>query len=91
MPDVVPDGLLFDGDGGLLITCYQPNSIFRLSPDGSCSLLLHDPQAMLLSMPTNAAWLADGRLAIANLGGWHVSAVDVPFTPSRVEALPFLP
>jgi sugar lactone lactonase YvrE len=91
MPDEVPDGLLFDGDGGLLITCYQPNAVFRLSPEGSCALLLHDPRAMLLSMPTNAAWLADGRLLLANLGGWHLSAVATPFPPSRAEALPFLP
>lgn len=91
MPDEVPDGLLFDGDGGLLITCYQPNAVLRLSPDGSCALLLHDPQAMLLSMPTNAAWLTDGRLLLANLGGWHLSAVATPFPPSRAEPLPFLP
>jgi sugar lactone lactonase YvrE len=91
MPDEVPDGLLFDGGGGLLITCYQPNAVFRLMPDGSCSLLLHDPQAILLSMPTNAAWLLDGRLLLANLGGWHLSAVSVPFPSSRVEPLSFLP
>lgn len=91
MPHEVPDGLLFDGDGGLLITCYQPNAVFRLTPAGSCSLLLHDPQAMLLSMPTNAAWLDDGRLLLSNLGGWHLSAVAVPFPPSPVETLPFLP
>jgi sugar lactone lactonase YvrE len=90
MPDEVPDGLLFDGEGGLLITCYQPNAVFRLTPDGACSLLLHDPQAMLLSMPTNGAWLADGRLLLANLGGWHLSAVAVPFPQSRAKALPFL-
>jgi hypothetical protein len=46
---------------------------------------------MLLSMPTNGAWLTDGRLLLANLGGWHLSAVAVPFPPSRAEALPFLP
>lgn len=91
MPDEVPDGLLFDGHGGLLVTCYQPNAVFRLAQDGSCSLLLHDSQAILLSMPTNGAWLADGRLVLANLGGWHLSAVAVPFPPSRSEALPFLP
>ena len=91
MPDEVPDGLLFDGDGGLLITCYQPNAVFRLTPDGSCSLLLHDAQAMLLSMPTNGAWLADGRLLLANLGGWHLSAVAVPFPPLRGGPSPFLP
>jgi gluconolactonase len=91
MPDEVPDGLLFDGDGGLLITCYQPNAVFRFTPDGSCSLLLHDAQAMLLSMPTNGAWLADGRLLLANLGGWHLSAVAVPFPPLRGGPLPFLP
>lgn len=91
MPNEVPDGLLFDGEGGLLITCYQPNAVFRLQPDGTSSLLLHDPQAMLLSMPTNAAWLADGRLLLANLGGWHLSAVEVPFAPSRTETLPFMP
>jgi sugar lactone lactonase YvrE len=91
MPGEVPDGLLFDGNGGLLITCYQPNAIYRLDPNGDCSLELRDDLAQLLSMPTNGAWLHDGRLLLANLGGWHVSAVDVPYpaaTPAPVHFRP---
>jgi gluconolactonase len=81
MPNAVPDGVLFDGDGGLLITCYQPNSVYRWVEGVGLTELVHDPQAMVLSMPTNGAWLEDGRLGLANLGGWHLSAVRVPFSP----------
>ncbi|HAN70860.1 MAG TPA: hypothetical protein DCQ36_04625 [Actinobacteria bacterium] len=91
MPGEVPDGLLFDGDGGLLITCYQPNAVYRLDPGGDVTLELRDDLAQLLSMPTNGAWLHDGRLLLANLGGWHVSAVDVPYPASTPAPRSFRP
>lgn len=78
MPSAVPDGVLFDGDGGLLITCYQPNSVFRWVEGQGLTEFITDPEAMLLSMPTNGDWLPDGRLVLANLGGWHIAAVRVP-------------
>ena len=85
MPGEVPDGILFDGNGALLITCYQPNSVYVLRPSGGWDLLLHDPLAQVLSMPTNGAWFPDGRLGLANLGGWHLAAVATPLraAPSR--------
>lgn len=86
MPGRVPDGLLFDGAGGLLVTCYQPNAVFRLSPDGRCELLVEDPEAQVLSMPTNGAWAPDGQLLLANLGGWHLATVPVPFPPAAPTA-----
>jgi gluconolactonase len=91
MPDAVPDGLLFDGDGGLLITCYQPNAVYRLDPGGDLTLELRDDLAQLLSMPTNGAWLHDGRLLLANLGGWHVSAVNMPYSASPSAPRNFRP
>lgn len=81
MADQVPDGVLFDGDGGVLITCYQPNSVFRLDPTGQLTELVTDRQAMVLSMPTNGCWLPDGRLGLANLGGWHLAAVTTGLRP----------
>lgn len=90
LPGQVPDGLLFDGTGALLVTFYQPNSVYRLTVDGAWELLLHDPLAQSLAMPTNAAWLADGRLGLANLGGWHLAAVPVPFPPTTPAPVPFL-
>jgi len=90
MPGEVPDGILFDADGNLLVTCYQPNSVYLLTTDGSWQLLLHDPLAQELSMPTNGAWLHDGRLGLANLGGWHLAAVTTPLKPAHPVPVSFL-
>lgn len=90
MPGEVPDGLLFDGDGALLVTCYQPNSVYRLTVDGTWQLLLTDPLAQMLAMPTNGAWLHDGRLGLANLGGWHLAAVTTPLKPAPSAPTTFL-
>src|SRR4051812_3525215 len=30
----VPDGLAFDDAGGVLVSCYRPDSVYRLAPDG---------------------------------------------------------
>src|SRR5215212_6051648 len=39
----VPDGLAFDDEGGLLVSCYRPDRIYRLGADGALTILAEDP------------------------------------------------
>ena len=71
----VPDGLAFAADGRLIIACYKPDGVYVGHPDGRVELLCEDPTGELLCRPTNAA-LHGGRLYLANLGGWHITALD---------------
>lgn len=73
----LPDGLAFDAAGRLIVACYEPSRLLRLSPDGRWTeVLIEDPTAHLLCHPTNVAF--DGRtLYTANLGRWHLTAIDM--------------
>jgi len=73
--DTVPDGLAFDVAGRLYISCYTPDSIFVVEPDGSSELFAHDWSGQTLQAPTNIAFIGEGLelLATANLCGWHVN------------------
>ena len=74
IPDTVPDGLAFDREGNLYISCYTPSQIYRLTPDGDLALLAEDRRHTTLSSPTNIAF--GGRdlstLLVASLGRWHL-------------------
>lgn len=74
----IPDGLAFDAEGGLWISCWQPNRILRLAPDGTLVTVIDDWSGIHLLTPTNIAFAGDELdvLAIASLGGWVVSAID---------------
>ena len=76
----VPDGLAFDTDGFLCVSCYGDNHIWRVSPLGKKSLFASDPSSILLNRATNAAFSGPGRhtLFIANLGGWHIAKIKAP-------------
>ena len=78
LPETCPDGIAFDIAGNLYITCYAPNTIYRLSPGGTLSTFIHDWEAHTLSNPTNIAFGGkDNRtLFIANLGRWHISCLQ---------------
>jgi sugar lactone lactonase YvrE len=77
LPGQVPDGIAFSAQGQLYVSFYQPNLVGRLTDEGALETVLFDPEAQVLSMPTNIAFLPDGRLIIANLGGWHIAASEV--------------
>ena len=72
----VPDGLAFDADGSLFISCYEPSRIYRWKAGGSLELLIEDGTATTLAHPTNMARKGDS-LFTANLGRWHISHVDL--------------
>jgi hypothetical protein len=61
----------------LLISCYRPDAIFVGHPNGKTELLFEDPTGDMLNQPTNIA-LRDGQLYVANLGGWHIAAINTP-------------
>jgi sugar lactone lactonase YvrE len=79
----LPDGIAFDGAGNLVVACYEPSRLLRISPDGGqIKVLVGDDTAHVLCHPTNIAF-AENRLFTANLGRWHLSeiAVDIGAPP----------
>jgi len=88
----LPDGLAFDAAGGLLISCYTPDVIFRLVPGGELETLAEDWTRLRLASPTNVAFFGPGldRLAVACLGRWHLAecAPPHPGLPLRRPADP---
>ena len=79
LPKTVPDGLAFDTAGNLYVTCYAPNRIYRVDPDGRVDLLLDDWEAHTLSNPTNIAFGGPhfDQLFASNLGRWHLTRIDL--------------
>ena len=78
----VPDGIAFTEEGGAVISCYRPDRIYYLSPDGSLDVLAEDPQGTLLAAPTNVCFVGDDRssLVSANLGRWHLTLLETGLT-----------
>ena len=79
LPNTVPDGVAFDAEGNLYVSCYRPDHIYRYTPSGKLELLADDWQGTLIACPTNIAFA--GRdldvLLSANLGRWHVTKYEV--------------
>ncbi len=72
----VPDGLAFAPDGTLYISCYEPSRIYRVRPGGALETLIEDPAATVMAHPTNIA-VKGNTLYSANLGRWHITAIDL--------------
>jgi gluconolactonase len=87
----VPDGLALTSEGGVLVSCYRPDCIYYLAPDGTLEVVAQDPQGTLLSAPTNVCFVGEqlDRVVSANLGRWHLTLLDLgligdaPHTPER--------
>jgi sugar lactone lactonase YvrE len=79
----VPDGLAFANDGRLVVACYKPDIVYLGHPDGRIEVLIEDPTAELLMRPSNAA-LHDGKLYLANLGGWHIASIPTDLMPAPI-------
>jgi gluconolactonase len=89
MPQTCPDGLAIDNDGALLISCYAPNTIYRLSPDGQLTTVIHDWEAHTICNPTNIAFggAENKQLFIANLGRWHIARMDMDVAGLTIQNL----
>jgi len=74
----VPDGLALDADGSVLVSCYRPDRIYHLDAAGELTVVADDPQGTLLAAPTNVCFAGEDldRLVCANLGRWHLTAID---------------
>lgn len=82
LPGTVPDGLTLDADGGIVVTCFQPNRVLRVPPGGGePEVFLDDWRGQRLLTPTNAAFHGPElrHLAIASLCGWSLSTVETPW------------
>lgn len=86
----LPDGIAFDSAGNLVIGCYEPSRLLRVSPDGArTEVLIEDPTAHTFCHPTNIAFDGD-TLYTANLGRWHITevAMDVGAPPLWQQSHP---
>jgi sugar lactone lactonase YvrE len=72
----LPDGLAFDIQGNLYISCYEPSRLYCAAPDGRLELLFDDPEAHMLCHPTNCAFRGED-LFTSNLGRWHITKIEV--------------
>jgi gluconolactonase len=93
LPNTVPDGIAFDGDGRLYVACYAPDRIYRLRPGEPAEVLFDDWTRMNLNAPTNLAFGGPqlDRLLVASLGGYNVMSVELgvhgaPLHYPRLEA-----
>ena len=87
MPRTVPDGIAFDENGNLYVSCYTPNAIYSITPERQVTQLVEDWEAHTLSNPTNIAFGGENldHLFTANLGRWHISKFNI-----QVKGLPLV-
>jgi sugar lactone lactonase YvrE len=90
LPRSLPDGLAFDARGRLLVSCYVPARIYRISADRKISVFIEDAEAHMLANPTNIAFGGPGLsdLFVANLGRWHVTRIDARVKGAALAARP---
>jgi sugar lactone lactonase YvrE len=82
LPRTCPDGLALDSEGGVLISCFQPNQILRVPPGGGAAeLLVDDWGGGYLLTPTNVSFFGDEleHVAVASIGGWSIRAITLPW------------
>lgn len=80
LPQTCPDGIAFDDEENLYISCYAPNAIYVVNKKQEIRLLVEDWEAHTLSNPANIAFGGDGfrSLYTSNLGRWHISRMEAP-------------
>ncbi len=87
LPRHVPDGLAFDEQDNLYISCYTPDVIYRVAPDGGLAMVAEDWESVTFATPTNIAFCgADRRtLVVASLSRWHLTKGQMPVAGSRLR------
>jgi gluconolactonase len=71
LPLTIPDGLAFDTEGGLWISCWQPNRILHMNTAGVLSIAADDWSGIQIFTPNNIAFFGKEleTLAVSCLGG----------------------
>ena len=79
LPKTVPDGLAFDKNNNLYISCYRPDVIYKYTNKNKLEILAEDYEGTLISAPTNIAFCGENRsmLLSTNLGRWHLTRYDL--------------
>jgi len=79
LPRTVPDGIAFDKDGVLFVSCYTPNVVYQILPDRTSDIFIEDWEGHMLANPTNIAFRGDQdqEMFTANLGRWHITKIDM--------------
>ena len=78
LPGDEPDGLAFHPDGDLFLSIYNPTKIYRWSfARQMLELVIEDESTDLLHHSTNLAFRGPRELFSANLGGWHLTRIDL--------------
>src|SRR6185369_16587918 len=77
LPGTVPDGLLYDDEGRLLISFWSPDAVLRVEADGTLTTVVHDPLRVVLNQASGVAWRGGGsRLVAANIGDRYLSVFE---------------
>lgn len=79
LPGIVPDGLALDTEGRLYISCWLPDAILVLLPDGNVETVVYDPERQILNAPTNIAFGGQGmhELYFSNYGDRHIGRLTI--------------
>lgn len=82
LPGTFPDGLALDAEGGLLVSCFQPNLILRIDlATGVRTTVASDWSGMSLLSPTNVAFHGpeQRRLLVATICGVVLREIELPW------------
>jgi sugar lactone lactonase YvrE len=84
----VLDGLAFTAEGSLLLSCYRPDRIYHLGPNGSLDVVAEDPQGTMLAAPTNVCFVGPklDRLVAANYNRRHLTILDLGLAGTPLHA-----
>jgi len=84
LPLTVPDGVAFDIQGNLFVSCYTPDRIYRLTPAGQLDILAEDWRSATFSSPTNIAFCGADltTLVVSSLARWHLTKGQMPIPGS---------
>ena len=83
----MPDGLAFDVEGNLYISCYTPDVIYRLTRYGELEIVADDWMSVTFATPTNIAFCGPERrtLVVASLSRWHLTKGEMPIAGQRLN------